>query len=141
MLGINSGSSTRLNRKKVWSFWLKLTSIRESNELRCSFSFGELVKFENRLELVGSGYKFSNLMALGSNRPAGSLFKLQPASVKVAVLAAHVPNGSRTKPVLVATRPERGSTTPLVTALVVAGSRIVPSGSDLPKTSFLALPD
>ncbi len=36
--------------------------------------------------------------------------------------------GSRTKPVVVATRPETGSTTPSVTGRVVAGSRIVPSG-------------
>src|SRR6267143_7023494 len=113
-------------------------SSRESKAFRFSLSFGELAKFEKTLEFVGVGYRFSKLMALASKRPAGRWFRLQAASVKVVVLAAQVPNGSRTKPVEVAAIPDTGSTTPTVTGRVVAGSRMVPTGIDRPKASGLA---
>src|SRR5436305_2574874 len=67
-------------------------------------------------------------MALGSSLPPGNIFRPHPARENAAVLGAQVPNGSRTKPVPVATKPELGSTWPLVTALVVEGSKTVPSG-------------
>src|SRR5579862_1995879 len=107
-------------------------SNRVSNELRCSNSAGELAKFENREPFVGVGYRFNSLIALGSSRPAGMIFRPQAASVKLVVDGAHVPNGSRTNPVAVAGKPETGSTTPAVTARVVAGSSTVPTGINRP---------
>src|SRR3954463_353937 len=101
MLGINSGSSTKLNRKNVESFWLKLKSSRVSNAFRFSLNTGELAKFEKRLELFGCGERFKSLIALGSRRLAGRTLRPQPVSVKAAVLGPQVPNGSRTKPTCV----------------------------------------
>ena len=74
-------------------------------------------------------------MALGSKRPAGIKFKPHAARVNDVVDGAQVPNGSRTKPVAVAGKPETGSTTPVVTARVVAGSKTVPTGIKRPRSS------
>src|SRR5207249_8160115 len=74
-----------------------------------------------------------SLMTLASNRPAGRKFRPQAPMFppeKLSVLAAQVPllKGSRTNPVATAGKFVTGSTTPAVTARVVAGSRTVPSG-------------
>jgi len=60
-------------------------------------------------------------MAFLIQTTAGSIFRLQPATSKLVVLAGQVPKGSRTKPP--------------ATARVVAGSRMVPVGMVLPSKS------
>src|SRR5215510_10914963 len=122
---MNCGSSAKLNRKNIWSFSLKFKSRRVSNDRRSSLMFGELVKLVNKEEFVGFGYKFISATAFRSNRPAGIMFKLQAASVKLVVLAEHVLPG-----------PMNGSRTyPLAVRRVVAGSRMVPVGMVRPSTS------
>ena len=87
-------------------------------------------------------------MAFGSNRPTGIWFNWQAAMaapVKFTVFAGHdpvpiSPNGLRTYPVDVATRPVTGSTAPAVTARVVAGSKTVPNGNVRPRAS-VTVPD
>src|SRR5581483_2583907 len=84
-------------------------------------------------------------MAFGSSRPPGSWFRPQPTRVKAVVLGPHVPKGSRTKPTGVPAvtpmphagpgSPLTGSLTPQPTGRVVAGSKIVPTGMDLPNAS------
>src|SRR5689334_128052 len=74
---------------------------------------------------VGPGYRFNSFIALGSSRLAGILL---PG------------NGSRTEPLAAAMSPVTGSARPLVTARVVAGSRIVPVGITRPRLS-VRVPD
>src|ERR1700739_3071792 len=99
MPGMNCGSSTKLKRKNSWFFSLKLTSIRLSNELRCSNSFGEFAQLEKSEPVGGAGKSFNSAIAFGSSRVAGRIFRLQPARVNVKPAGAlpQVPNGSRTK--------------------------------------------
>jgi len=96
--------------------------MRASKEFLCSKSFGEFPKLPNTPEVVGFGKRLRSFMASAFNRLNGSMFKLQAAVVKIKVLAAQVPNGSRVNPVLVAVKPLTGSAAPLVTKRVVAGS-------------------
>src|SRR5260370_1500626 len=110
----------------------------ESKAIRFSVNFGELEEFGKMEELVGVGNRFRSLRALASKRPAGRWFRLQRERVKLVVLGAQVPKGSRTKPVDAAAIPDTGSTTPVVTGRVVAGSRMVPTGIERPKASGLA---
>ena len=72
-----------------------------------------------------AGNRFISLMALGSSRLAGMMF---PGK------------GSRTKPLPVATRPVTGSIWPANTWRVVAGSKIVPSGTVRPSRSGPRVP-
>src|SRR6185437_9549617 len=74
-------------------------------------------------------------MAFGSSLAVGMWLRLQAAKEKTGVDGEQVPNGSRTKSVLVAGLPDTGSTTSAVTARVVAGSRTVPSGICRPRAS------
>src|SRR5438034_4477701 len=96
-------------------------SSRESKALRFSLSFGELAKLEKSFPLVGPGYKFKRLIALESKRPTGIIFRSPQADMlNVGVPGPQIVlKGSRTNPVVVATRPETGSTAPAVTARVV----------------------
>src|ERR1700730_5587000 len=112
--------------------------MRASKAFRFSNSFGEVAKFEKSEPLVGDGYRFKTLIAFGSSRPAGRMFSPEGPNVKLVVLAAQVPKGSRTKPVLAATKPETGSAAPAVTGRVVAGSKMVPTGINRPNASARA---
>src|SRR5437762_14350993 len=79
-------------------------------------------------------------MAFGSNRPTGMWLRLQAPAEKVVVEGEQVPNGSRTKPVVVATLPDTGSTVPATTVRVVARPNAVPSGDCRPTASPRTLP-
>ncbi len=72
-----------------------------------------------------TGKRLISLTALGSRRPAGMMF---PGKA------------SRTYPFPVATRPVTGSTCPANTWRVVAGSKIVPSGTVRPSRSGPRVP-